>query len=116
MKKQVIQEIIGTQSPAVMLGALFFALVGILFVLLMGTTVRDVRSVQSPVHFSWNYLFCDNAKRIYAGLLAVLISIRFAPELFNFDLKVWHGFMIGTVWDGLAFFIKQHTNFLDPKK
>ncbi len=116
MKKEFIQELIGHASPGIMAASFVFACIGILFVLLMGITVRDVKSTESPVQFSWNYLFCDNNKRIMSGLLAVIVSIRFAPDIFNFELKAWHGFMIGTVWDSLAFFIKQRTNILDPKK
>jgi hypothetical protein len=116
MKKEFIHQLIGDTAPANMAAAFVFSMIGILFVLLMGTTVRNPMSTGSPIKFSWSYLFSDNAKRIMSGILAVMVSLRFAPELFNFQLEAWHGFAIGTLWDSLALAIKQHTNFLDPKK
>lgn len=94
----------------------FFAPIGILFVLLMGTRLRDPRSLNSPQRFSWNYLWNDNVKRILASILAVYITLRFMTELTGWQLNEWRAVIVGTAWDGIALFLKQKTDLLDPKK
>ena len=108
-------EILGKDNdPNILAAAFVFALIGIFITLLLGTTTRQVLSENSPMHFSWSYLLSDNFKRIVATLLMVVISLRFVHDLFGFELSSWHGFVIGSGWDGLAFIIKQKTKLLDP--
>lgn len=110
------QEILGkTNEPAVLASAFVFALIGVFITLLLGTTARLPQSPLSPTIFSWAYLWSDNFKRIVATLLLIVISLRFMPDLFGFQLSSWHGFIIGSGWDGLAFIVKQKTKLLDPK-
>jgi len=110
------QQLLGNLDPQLYIASFIAALVGILFVLLLGSTLRSVESKSSPKNFSWSYLLSDNAKRIYLNILAVIITLRFMPEIIGTELSVWKGFIVGTAWDGLALFIKQKTNILDPKK
>ena len=111
-----LQELIGQGNNISTLAAAFvFSLIGIFITLLLGTTARRPLSDSSPIHFSWSYLLSDNFKRIVATLLMVIVSLRFMNDLFGFQLSSWHGFIIGSGWDGLAFLIKQKTNLLNPK-
>lgn len=107
--------LLGGLDPALFIACFIAAMLGVLFVLLMGTRLRDPKSLDSPKHWSWSYLWCDNTKRIYANLIAVIISLRFMTELFGWELTVWKGFVIGTGWDVIALIIKQKTNLFDPK-
>lgn len=107
--------LLGPTEPALFGACVFFACVGILFVLLMGTQLRDKSSPYSPYKFSWRYLWNDNVKRVLASALAVLITLRFMTELTGWELSSWKALVIGTAWDGIALFIKQKTNLLDPK-
>lgn len=109
------QQLLGGIEPSLFAASFIAALVGILFTLLIGSTLRDVNSQWSPKNFSWKYLLSDNARRIYANLLAVIITLRFMPEVIGVELSVWKGFVIGTAWDVLALIIKQKTKILDPK-
>jgi hypothetical protein len=114
--KQFWNYIIGPTEPALFAACIFFAGMGIFFVLLLGTRLRDKLSPYSPPQFSWQYLWSDNARRIYASIIAVLISLRFLPDLFTgLKLTPLVAFGIGTAWDGIALVIKQKTNILDPK-
>lgn len=109
-------EIIGKENDPNILGAaFFFAMIGIFITLLLGTYARVPSSPTSPSKFSWSYLWSDNFKRIVATLLMVIVSLRFIHDIFGFELSPWHGFIVGTGWDGLAFIIKQKTKLLDPK-
>jgi len=107
--------LLGGIEPALFIAGFIAACVGILFTLLLGSTVRDPHSEFSPTHFSWKYLWNDNSKRILANIIAVVASLRFMTELFGWELTVWKGFVIGVSWDFLALIIKQKTNLLDPK-
>jgi len=106
----------GATDPTFFLWCLFFAGLGILFVLLMGTRLRDPASVNSPAKFSWAYLWSDNIRRILASILAVYLSLRFMPDLFGWELNEWKALLVGTAWDGIALFLKQKTNWLETKK
>jgi hypothetical protein len=105
------KELFGSIDPALFAAYLFFAGIGIFFVLMLGTQLRNQNSQRK---FSWAYLFSDNAKRIYASIIAVVISIRFAHDIFGWEINSFKAFCIGTAWDGIALFIKQKTNILDP--
>ena len=106
----------GQTDPGLFIACLFFAGLGILFVLLMGTRLRDPRSINSPRYFSWQYLWSDNTRRILASILAVYLTLRFMPELTGWELNEWKAVIVGTAWDGIALFLKQKTDLLDPKK
>ena len=108
--------ILGDVSADLFLASVFFALIGIAIVLLMGTKLRDPNSEHSPHKFSFSYLLSDNARRIYGNILCVLVTLRFMPEILNLELKPWYGFVVGTFWDGLFLIIKQTTTLLDPGK
>jgi len=106
----------GLTDPTLFAWCSFFAGLGILFVLLMGTRLRKPDSIESPSKFSWSYLFSDNFKRILASILAVYLTMRFMPELTGWELNEWKAVIVGCAWDGIALFLKQKTNLLDPKK
>lgn len=107
--------IFGNIDPIFFAACVFFASIGILFVLLLGTNLRDKNSANSPSEFSWKYLWNDNAKRVYASIIATLITLRFMTEVTGWELNQWRAFCVGTAFDGIALFIKQKTNILDPK-
>jgi hypothetical protein len=110
------QYILGGVDPTFFAACVFFAAVGIFFVLLMGTNLREKNSVNSPERFSWKYLWSDNARRVYASALATLLTLRFMTELTGWELNQWKSLCVGMMWDGIALFIKQKTAILDPKK
>jgi hypothetical protein len=109
------EHLLGGIEPGLFGACIIFAGLGILLVLLMGTTLRSTTSPSSPPEFSWRYLWNDNTKRILASALATLLSLRFMTELTGWELSPWKAFVIGTAWDGIALFIKQKTSWLDKK-
>jgi hypothetical protein len=115
LSSQFFKYILGNTEPALFAACIVFAGLGILLVLLLGTNLRDKTSVESPQKFSWNYLMSDNARRIYSSALATIITLRFMPELTGWSLSMFNAFVIGTMWDGIALFIKQKTSLLDPR-
>lgn len=116
MKTSIKSELLGSIDPSLYVAAFVAALVGVLFTLLVGSTLRSVKSANSPQDFSWSYLLSDNAKRIYANILVIIVTLRFMPEVLGVELSVWKGFIVGVSYDALALIIKQKTKLLDPKK
>ena len=108
-------NLLGSIDGGFFFTCVFFAAMGILLVLLMGTTTRNVDSTTSPKQFSWKYLWSDNTKRILASVIATLATLRFMTELTGMPLTEFGAFCIGMGWDGISFFIKQKTSILDPK-
>jgi len=109
------QEILGKNDPGLLGAAFAFALLGHFLVLLGGTTLRVPESKESPIPFSWVYLFRDNVKRILYVLLLIVASLRFMPDLFGMPLTAFSGFLVGAGLDTIALVIKQKTRLLDPK-
>jgi uncharacterized membrane-anchored protein len=110
------QHIFGGIDPVFFLACMFFAAMGILLVLLLGTTKRKVMSAYSPKDFSWRYFRSDNAKRIWASVIATIATLRFMPEITNLQLTQFTAFVVGMFWDSIAFIVKQKTNLLDKTK
>lgn len=75
--------------------------------LLMQTTNRKVLSTESPVHFSWSYLWCDNSKRVMTAVILIFIFIRFMPELIGAKPTSWLSICIGYGNDKLAQIFKK---------
>jgi hypothetical protein len=116
MKTSIKSELLGSLDPSLFVAAFIAALVGVLFTLLVGSTLRSVKSVNSPEDFSWSYLLSDNAKRIYANILVIIVTLRFMPEVLGVELSVWKGFIVGVSYDALALIVKQKTKLLDSKQ
>lgn len=116
LKPPIMKDhLLGGIDPALFAACFIAALVGAFFILLMGTRLREPFSLESPSKFSWEYLFSDNFKRILANILAILIVLRFMPEILNTELTMWKGLLVGIASDSLALLIKQKTTFFDPK-
>jgi hypothetical protein len=109
--KEFLQLVIGTEDLPMYCAEWFFAAVGVSISLLMEVRKRDVASVRSPEHFSWNFLFSDNARRIYLSVLLIFVALRFSNDLFGVQISLWLSLLIGLGFDKLAEFAKKK-NFM----
>lgn len=116
MNPELSNLLFGGQSGWMLFGYLLIALVGVLLSLLLHASARDVKSESSPVQFSWNFLWSDNMRRIAAGLLLILVVVRFTPELLHVELNAFIALLIGFGSDKLAQLVKDNTSLLDKKK
>jgi hypothetical protein len=114
--KEFLDTLLGGQTAAHFFGLLFFAFFGALLSLLLQTTVRDIKSPESPIHFSWGFLFFDNWKRILTGVMLILLALRFTSELFGVTITEFWAVVIGFGNDKIAQVVKDKTNFLGQKK
>lgn len=104
--------ILGNQTPTQFCALLFFALLAAALSLLLQTTKRDIDSENTPLHFSWQFLWQDNIKRIVTSLILIYVAIRFTPQLFGVEISDFWAFVIGFINDKLAQFIKDKAGAL----
>lgn len=114
--KEFTSTLLGGQSSSVFFALVFFALLGALLSLLLQTTNRDIWSSNTPKIFSWQFFLSDNWKRIVTGAILIYISLRFAPELFGWEITNFYALVIGFGNDKLAQIVKDKTNLLGQKK
>lgn len=113
--KEFISILLGDQSLSFFLAMLFFALLGAFLSLLLQANTRRVHSSKSPIQFSWNFLFSDNARRLLAGLILIFIALRFTTDLFGLEINAFWALAIGFVNDKIAEVLKTKTNLLGNK-
>lgn len=92
--------ITGLDTPMLFLGWAFFASVGVFLSILLHTTKRK-----------WS----DNSRRVYTAITVIYIALRFAPDLFGFNMNEYLAFGVGFGSDKLAQLIKDKTNILSKK-
>lgn len=113
--KEFTSILLGDQSAATFFAMLFFSLLGAFLSLLLQANTRKVLSEKSPYHFSWNFLFSDNARRLLAGFILILIALRFTKDLFGIEINAFWALAIGVVNDKIAEVLKTKTNLLGQK-
>jgi hypothetical protein len=108
---EILSYLVGDLGVAKFIAAFIFAMIGVCLSLLWGTTKRDPESEKSPVHFSWNFLWNDNTKRILKSIastiLTVFVSIRFMKDLFGIEFSMVGSLLIGLFLDQAVVFIKK---------
>jgi len=109
------ERILGSNDHALLAASFIYAIVGHCLILLLGTTLRDPNSPNSPKDFSLKYLLYDNFKRISTVVLLIVVALRFSPDLLGRQLSEFTGFLIGIGLDGIALLLKQKTKIFDPK-
>lgn len=81
MEDSFLSELLGTTHYGHFFVALLFAYAGALVSLLIHATNRDKESARSPYKFDLNFLLSDNAKRVYLSAIALLLFVRFYPDI-----------------------------------
>lgn len=108
---EIVSYLIGDLGVAKFFAAFIFALIGVSLSLLWGTTQRNPESDKSPVHFSWNFFWNDNTKRILKSIistiLTVFVSIRFMKDLFGIEFSMVGSLLIGLFLDQVVAIIKK---------
>jgi hypothetical protein len=96
MKQLTVEELIfGTKDLTLFAVCVFFALIGMLIMLLKKSSKRNKHSETTPFNFKLSFLLLDNLKEIILSLLLVLMALRFSIEFKGVDLTVWYAFIIG---------------------
>lgn len=108
------ERILGSSDHGLLAASFIYAIIGHCIVLLLGTTLRDPSSLNSPKDFSLKYLIYDNFKRIATVVLLIVVSLRFSPDLLGRQLNEFTGFLVGIGLDGVALLLKQKTKIFDP--
>lgn len=110
-----LERITGQDNPADFLYYIFFAFVGVTIMLLFQTTSREVNSVNTPMRFSWRFLWCDNTKRILLSVLLIYVSLRFTKTLLGFNLSEPYALGIGAGLDKISEILKEKFRAIKSK-
>lgn len=117
--QEIISYLIGDLGVAKFVAAFIFAIIGVILSLLWSTTQRDPASYKSPVHFSWNFFWSDNTKRIlrsiFSTILTVFVSIRFVKDLLGIEFSMATCFLIGLFLDRIVVLIKKKKETFSSK-
>ena len=121
--------VFGLAPAGLFIAELIFAAIGMLMALLGDAQTRNQNSLNTPREFSFWFLLKDNWKTIALSVLAVLITLRFAPLLFadQFTTEAldapmgkekWllGSFFIGLAYNGLLQFLKDKAAILKVKR
>lgn len=94
--------IIGSGQPGFFFGFTVVALVCSLLLLLIQASNRNMASSNTPVAFSWRFLFADNLLRILTNFLLVPVAIRLTYEYVPPTAMLFISVGIGFGSDGLC--------------
>lgn len=98
--------IIGPGHIGAFLGFIVIAYLCAFVSLLWEASDRDLQSPNSPVRFSWAFLFSANLKRIIANLVLVPLMVRWLYPKFSIEAMVLTAMLIGICFDRLFMFLK----------
>lgn len=99
-------EIMGTLTGDQFFASLLFAIIGLVISLLLQANSRDIRSENTPVHFSYTFLIRDNFRRILLSFLLIIVTIRFFQELTGKELTMFWALGIGLGLDKISELLK----------
>lgn len=89
------------------LGFIVVAYVSALVSLLFEASNRDIMSSNTPIKFSWKFLFAANWKRIIANFLAVPLLIRLTYQYIGMEAMIAVSIGFGIVIDQAALYLKK---------
>lgn len=99
--------VLGTNDVPTYLAALFFAMLGVVVILLSKSNKRDKRSINTPFVFSFKFLIIDNLKEIILGFLLIVIALRFSVEYAGVNLTMWYALGVGLSIQKLSGYISK---------
>lgn len=98
--------ILGTGSLGAFLAYLVIAYVAAIMSLLIESSNRDITSANTPVKFSWHFLFAANTRRLVANLLALPLLIRLGYDWVDVKWMIGLSIFAGAVVDRAAMLLK----------
>lgn len=99
--------IIGPGPVGAFLGFIVVAYVSAMVSLLLEASNRDIASTNTPVKFSWRFLWAANWKRIFANFLAVPLLIRISYQYVGIEMMILAAIGIGAIIDQAAMKLKK---------
>ncbi len=110
------QHFLGSMTPADFGAFFILAVFGALFMMLIQTTGRNLNSLATPTRFSWSFFIEDNWKRFLAGVMLILIGIRFSQFISGFEMNAFYSLSLGMGLDRFAQLLKDKTAAFGQKK
>ncbi len=98
--------LIGNGSIGAFLGFMVIGYICAMVSLLIEASTRSLSSTNTPVKFSWHFLWASNLLRLIANLLLIPIVIRLVYEYVDAKWMLFLAIGIGAGVDGLAMIFK----------
>ncbi|PKB18395.1 hypothetical protein [Flavobacterium sp. 5] len=105
--EKFLNLVLGTNDVPTYFAALFFAMIGVVIILLVKSKKRDKTSQNTPYHFSFKFLILDNLKEIILGFLLIMIALRFSIEYAGVGLTMWYALGVGLSIQKLSGYISK---------
>lgn len=99
--------IIGPGPIGAFLGLIVVAYISAMVSLLLEASNRDIESPNTPIKFSWKFLWAANWKRIFANFLAVPLLIRVSYQYVGIEMMILAAIGVGAIIDQAAIYLKK---------
>ncbi len=104
--KDFLEALLGNASFGQFAAGLLFAFLTAFAMLMYRTTKRDVSSPNTPVDFSWKFLWKDNKFRIIANAILIILTIRFSQAWIGPEWATYSAVVVGLVSDKLGWLLE----------
>jgi hypothetical protein len=104
--KEFLQAIFGNASIPQFAASMVFAYLTAFAMLMYRTTKRDVNSANTPVQFSWGFLWSDNRFRIIANVILIFLAVRFNQAWIGPEWTTYAAVVIGLISDKLGWLLE----------
>lgn len=113
--EKFINHLLGDIELHYFLALLTFAMIGVIISLLIHATNRNAESLRSPYRFNFFFLLRDNWQRIVLNFILIVVTIRFSPDIFGYQVTPFTALLIGVSYDKLGEWLR-NKNVLDKKQ
>lgn len=100
--EKFLEQMLGTNDVPTYLAWFLLAFIGAFTAILIRAKAKYKNSVDTPVKWSWSFLFHDNAINLLLGFLITFIFLRFSSEALGLEPTAWGALIIGATNNELS--------------
>lgn len=104
---EFLKIIFGDFTWIQLIAYLWFFIIGYIIYGLTEATGRDIKSLATPVKWSWKFWFFDNWRRYLTTLLCTYVLFRFYTEVSGHPFGYFDAVSLGLIGDGVAATMKK---------
>lgn len=97
-----LEQMLGTNDVPTYLAWFVFAFIGAFTAILIRAKAKYKNSSNTPVKWSWSFLFKDNAINLLLGFLVTFIFLRFSQETLKVEPSAWIALLVGATNNELS--------------
>lgn len=97
-----LEQMLGTTDVPTYLAWFVLAFIGAFTAILIRAKAKYKKSSDTPVKWSWSFLFHDNAINLLLGFLITFIFLRFSQETLKVEPSAWIALLVGATNNELS--------------